>query len=125
MRKTSVKSILALVVLVLASLPSFGQQRTTFCNPLDVFAGNERAGRGGEPVVLVYQDDYYLFVSHRRGYWYSPDFQNWTYVDAPNFPGGVVSVVDIEGTLYACSMNNRRVCRCEASSDVGRSLHGE
>ena len=113
MRKTSVKSILVLVAMVLASLPSFGQQRTTFCNPLDIFAGNERAGRGGEPVVLVYQDDYYLFVSHRRGYWYSPDFQNWTYVDAPNFPGGVVSVVDMEGTLYACSMNNRRVCRCE------------
>ena len=113
MRKTSVKSIVALVVMLLASLPSFGQQRMTFCNPLDVFAGNERAGRGGEPVVLVYQDDYYLFISHRRGYWYSPDFQNWTYVDAPNFPGGVVSVVDIEGTLYACSMNNTRVCRCE------------
>ena len=113
MRKTSVKSILALLVWVLASLPSFGQQRVTFCNPLDIFAGNERSGRGGEPVVVVYQDDYYLFISHRRGYWFSQDFQNWTYVDAPNFPGGVVSVVEMEGTLYACSMNNRRVCRAE------------
>ncbi|MBQ1618064.1 MAG: hypothetical protein II095_00850, partial [Bacteroidales bacterium] len=107
------KSILTLVAAVLMSLPAFGQQRTTFCNPLDLFAGHERAGRGGEPVVLLYQDDYYLFVTGRRGYWYSPDFQNWNYVDAPNFPGGVVSVVDIDGTLFACSMNNKRICRCD------------
>ena len=99
MRRLSFKRALILTVAALMSLVSFGQQRSTFCNPLDLFSGHERAGRGGEPVVLLYQDDYYLFVTGRRGYWYSPDFQNWNYVDAPNFPGGVVSVVDIDGTL--------------------------
>ena len=113
MRRLSFKRALILTVAALMSLVSFGQQRSTFCNPLDLFSGHERAGRGGEPVVLLYQDDYYLFVTGRRGYWYSPDFQNWNYVDAPNFPGGVVSVVDIDGTLFACSMNNKRICRCE------------
>ena len=113
MRKPTMRSILTLVAAMLMSLSAFGQQRTTFCNPLDLFAGHERAGRGGEPVVLLYQDDYYLFVTGRRGYWYSPDFQNWNYVDAPNFPGGVVSVVDIDGTLFACSMNNKRIFRCD------------
>ena len=113
MRTSSLKRALILTVMALMSLVSFGQQRNTFCNPLDLFAGNERAARGGEPVVIVYQDDYYLFVTGRRGYWYSADFQNWTYVDAPNFPGGVVSVVDIDGTLFACSMNNKRICRCD------------
>jgi hypothetical protein len=81
----------------------------TFANPLDVLVGHERGVRGGEPVVLIYKDDYYLFVSHRRGYWYSPDFQNWTYVDAPNYPAGVVSVVEFQGELIGCSMNNRNV----------------
>lgn len=85
----------------------------TFCNPLDVLIGNERSYRGGEPVVLTYKDDYYLFVSHRKGYWYSPDFRNWTYVDAPNYPGGVVSVVVKDGIFYGCSMNNRNVFKCE------------
>ena len=103
MRKPSLKSVLTLVAAMLLSLSAFGQQRTTFCNPLDLIAGHDRAGRGGEPVVLLYQDDYYLFVTGRRGYWYSPDFQNWTYVEAPNFPGGVVSVVDIDGELIAVS----------------------
>ena len=81
----------------------------TFCNPIDVIIGNERAYRGGEPVVIIYQDDYYLFVSHRKGYWYSSNFREWTYVDAPNYPGGVVSVVEKDGILYGCSMNNKNV----------------
>ena len=97
---------------LLLSLSSLGQGKNTFCNPLDLAVPGERSYRGGEPVVLVFQDDYYLFVSHRKGYWYSPDFKDWTYVDAPNYPGGVVSVVEMDGSLYGCSMNNRNVYKC-------------
>ena len=104
------------IILVTAALllgfSAFAQTGDTFCNPLDIVIGQERAYRGGEPVVLIYQDDYYLFVSHRKGYWYSPDFRKWTYVDAPDYPGGVVSVVEMDGTLYGCSMNNKNVYRC-------------
>ena len=104
------------IILVTAALllgfSAFAQTGDTFCNPLDIVIGQERAYRGGEPVVLLYQDDYYLFVSHRKGYWYSPDFRKWTYVDAPDYPGGVVSVVEMDGTLYGCSMNNKNVYRC-------------
>jgi hypothetical protein len=84
-------------------------KKETFCNPLDLVIGQERSYRGGEPVVLIFEDNYFLFVSHRKGYWYSPDFKDWTYVDAPNYPGGVVSVVEMDGTLYGCSMNNKNV----------------
>jgi len=87
------------------------QAQHTFANPLDVVVGNERAVRGGEPVVIIYEDNYFLFVSHRRGYWYSPDFRDWTYVDAPGYPAGVVSVVEMDGKLIGCSMNNRNVYR--------------
>ena len=83
----------------------------TFANPLDVVVGNEPAIRGGEPVVIIFEDNYFLFVSHRRGYWYSQDFRDWTYVDAPGYPAGVVSVVEMDGKLIGCSMNNRNVYR--------------
>jgi enterochelin esterase-like enzyme len=102
------RAALAALALLLA-LPATGQEKKTFCNPLDLVVPGERSYRGGEPVVLIYQDDYYLFVSHRKGYWYSPDFKDWTYVDAPNYPGGVVSVVEKDGVLYGCSMNNKNV----------------
>ncbi|MCQ2145612.1 MAG: family 43 glycosylhydrolase [Bacteroidales bacterium] len=106
------KRLLAFCIALFASMSMFAQAPKTFANPLDVIIGNERAYRGGEPIVLIYQDDYYLFVSHRKGYWYSPDFRNWTYVDAPNYPGGVVSVAEYKGTLIGCSMNNKNVYKC-------------
>ena len=99
------------IALTLLSISAFAQQKETFCNPLDLVIDHERSYRGGEPVVLIYDSDYFLFVSHRKGYWYSPDFKDWTYVDAPNYPGGVVSVVEMDGTLYGCSMNNKNVYR--------------
>ncbi len=97
------------IVMALSGLTVKAQH--TFANPLDVVVGNERAVRGGEPVVIIYEDNYFLFVSHRRGYWYSPDFRDWTYVDAPGYPAGVVSVVEMDGKLIGCSMNNRNVYR--------------
>ena len=100
---------LAVACALSAGISANAQTRHTFANPLDVLVGHERGLRGGEPVVLIFQDDYYLFVSHRRGYFYSKDFQNWTYVDAPNYPAGVVSVVEFNGELIGCSMNNRNV----------------
>lgn len=112
-KKNNFKKVLAgALALVAMSASVTAATRHTFANPLDVLTGNERAVRGGEPVVLIFQDDYYLFVSHQRGYWYSPDFQNWTYVNAPNYPGGVVSVVEMDGQLIGCSMNNKNVYRC-------------
>ncbi len=108
--------ILSGILLAILSVIPFSNAeaagRKTFANPLDIVVGNERAYRGGEPVVIVFNDDYYLFVSHRKGYWYSPDFQDWTYVDAPDYPGGVVSVVEMDGELIGCSMNNKNVYRC-------------
>lgn len=85
---------------------------STFCNPIDLVVGSERARRGGEPVVLIYQDEYYLFVTGSRGYWYSDNMRDWTYVDAPTFPGGVISVIVKDGIMYACSMNSYDVYSC-------------
>ena len=113
MKHSKLLIALAMTGALSLGLTAYAQSPTkpkhTFANPLDVLVGHERGVRGGEPVVLIYKDDYYLFVSHRRGYWYSPDFQNWTYVDAPNYPAGVVSVVEFQGELIGCSMNNRNV----------------
>ena len=110
MKKILKWTVVGMMLMLAVTNPS-AQTRHTFANPLDVVVGNERAVRGGEPVVIIYDDNYFLFVSHRRGYWYSADFRDWTYVDAPGYPGGVVSVVEMDGKLIGCSMNNRNVYR--------------
>jgi xylan 1,4-beta-xylosidase len=73
----------------------------TFCNPLNVIVGSERARRAGEPVIVLHQNDYYLFITGGRGYWYSGNMRDWTYVDAPDFPGGCPSVVSDGEKLIA------------------------
>ena len=65
----------------------------TFCNPLNVAVGSERARRAGEPVVVLHRGDYYLFITGGRGYWYSGNMRDWTYVAAPDLPWGCPSVV--------------------------------
>ena len=76
---------------------------TTFCNPLTI-TGVRRAG---EPIVLLFQDDYYLFITGNRGYWSSPNMRDWTYIDAPAFPAGVPGVATDGKIIYACSMNSK------------------
>ena len=80
----------------------------TFCNPMTI-AGARRAG---EPVVIIFQDDYYLFLTGGRGYWYSNNFRDWTYVNAPTCPGGVLSVATDGKTIYSCGMNNKDLYAC-------------
>ncbi|HPI69448.1 MAG TPA: family 43 glycosylhydrolase [Bacteroidales bacterium] len=91
----------------------------TFCNPINLHVGSERARRAGEPVVVLYQDDYYLFITGGRGYWFSDNLRDWTYVTAPNFPGGVLSVAINNETLYACSMNQKDVYKCVGDPKEG------
>ena len=43
-----------------SSISAQTQTRHTFANPLDILVGHERGYRGGEPVVLIFQDNYYL-----------------------------------------------------------------
>ena len=81
----------------------------TFCNPLNLSVGSERARRAGEPVIVLYKNDYYLFITGGGGYWYSANLRDWTYVQVPNFPRGVPSAVTDGETMYACGMNAKAV----------------
>jgi xylan 1,4-beta-xylosidase len=63
---------------------------TTFCNPLNLsyrFMSSVQAAReAADPVIVLFQDDYYLFVSKSGGYWYSNDMREWTFVIPTGLP---------------------------------------
>lgn len=80
----------------------------TFSNPLNINAGSEPIGRLGEPVVVLFKGDYYLFAGG-AGYYVSPNLRDWTLVTSPSFPRGIPSVATDGNTLYACVMNARGV----------------
>ena len=90
---------------VMPSGKSVIQNPTTYCNPISITAGSQRIITAGEPVIKMFKDDYYLFVRRIPGYWWSHDFVNWHYVDAPNFLGGIPGVVEIDGKLYCYAGN--------------------
>ena len=82
----------------------------TFCNPLNIAVGSERARRAGEPVVVLHKDDYYLFITGGRGYWYSENMRDWTYVEAPGLPWGCPSVVsDGERLIFSADKGQHEV----------------
>ena len=57
----------------------------TFMNPVNVayaYRDDDKEGyrEGADPVIQVYRGEYYLFVSHCEGYWWSEDLVNWHFV---------------------------------------------
>lgn len=76
-------------LLILTVLPACLSSRPaddpkTFCNPLNL---NYRfmidaidAREAADAVIVLFQDDYYLFASRSGGYWTSPDLRNWTLI---------------------------------------------
>lgn len=118
MKKTAFKTLILLVMATMftstsckQSSDSAGKQETfsvlitdkpmTFCNPINISVGSDRVRRAGEPVVMLFKDDYYLFITGGRGYWYSGNMRDWNYVSAPDFPGGCPSVASDGEALYA------------------------
>ncbi len=99
---------------------SFIHNPTTYTNPISLTQGSERVLTSGEPIIRVFNDDYYLTVRGRRGYWWSPDFVDWTYVDAPNLLGGIPGFVEIDGKLYnyAGNTNNRVMTTDDPKSGI-------
>lgn len=61
---------------------------STYCNPVNIDYGYTpipRASAWGhhrataDPVIVLYQGDYYLFSTNQWGYWHSPDMLHWTF----------------------------------------------
>ena len=122
MNKSTFKTLnrLAVIIVLACSLFSFSTDKAqsfsvqisdkplTFCNPITLDFGTGRARRAGEPVVVLHQDDYYLFITGLRGYWYSGNMRDWTYVDAPDLPGGCPSVASDGKRLIVSGDKTRR-----------------
>jgi hypothetical protein len=56
----------------------------TICNPINInyrFSGAPPTYReGADPCVVTFNNEYYLFVSHSGGYWWSDNFKDWNFV---------------------------------------------
>ena len=91
------KLFVQLVCAASVFLPCAAQQKT-YCNPVNIdyayclgicASGQHRST--ADPVILMYEDDYYLFSTNQGGYWWSENLSDWNFVRrsfvTPDGPG--------------------------------------
>ena len=94
------------------------QTTTTFCNPLNLeyrftTTADYNYREAADPVIIVYQDSYYLFASRCEGYWWTDDFIDWTFVtpsdDTVDWELYAPSVWIYNDTLYYTSSQSGHI----------------
>ena len=79
---------------------------STFANPLDLdyrFMPTLPSRRqAADPLIVIHDDEYYLFASRSGGYWRSPDMRAWTLVIPTGLPieDYAPAVITLGGRLY-------------------------
>ena len=76
---------LILAVIAISEIVALSEDRPqTFTNPLNLdyrFQTRQPSRReAADPVIVLYEDEYYLFASATGGYWYSSDLIDWKLV---------------------------------------------
>ena len=82
---------------------------STFCNPLDLdyrFALDTPSRRDvADPVIVHFNDEYFLFAARASGYWHSRNLRDWTRVVATGLPpdDSAPRVLVLSGRMYYAS----------------------
>lgn len=82
---------LALAFIALMATDSLAAQQSKTeritTNPLNLSYRFQTDGvcrrEAADPVIVLFNDKYYLFASHSSGYWYSENLKDWEYIKTP------------------------------------------
>lgn len=90
-------------------------KKNSYCNPLDLTYEYRIYEDGcitrpicleaADPVMVVFEDEYYLFSSITKGYWVSDDMVSWQFIDCddsklPNIYNYAPAVMVLDGAIY-------------------------
>ncbi len=79
---------LAILSILMESLPAQNITPATYCNPLNLDytymiynSNNDISYRSGaDPAVVSFRGEYYMFVTRSLGYWHSTDLNTWDFI---------------------------------------------
>ncbi len=94
--------------------PQNNEKATTYCNPLDLnyryYTRKNKKGantyrEAADPVVVIYQGEYYLFSSKTLGYWHSTDLAYWYFIPCtssqlPGIDKWAPTIMVYKGKMY-------------------------
>lgn len=118
MRRFAISLFVSLLTLPLMA------QNPSFCNPLnlnyrfmpDVAVAGQKAGlpnpsrrEAADPVILMFNDKYYLFASKSGGYWMSDDMVDWRFITNDLLPWEdyAPTAVVMDDAVYFMAMDKR------------------
>lgn len=119
--KTQKQFFIILSCLLLSGISVFAQPAEnpqTYCNPMNL---NYRfmidaidAREAADPVIVLFQDDYYLFASRSGGYWTSPDLRNWELIvpTVIEIEGYAPAIVAMRDTLFYINSGGKQIYKC-------------
>lgn len=114
-------------LLAAASTGWCGAKDPVVANPINL---NYQFGMGGgdeqsrreaaDPVIEMWNDDYYLFASKSSGYWRSHDLASWEYIPAPSIATineYAPTVCAIDGEFYFMTSDVNRIFKTQTPED--------
>ena len=106
---TSIMLLLSILVYEVQAQERLGTK--TYCNPMDIDYRynweqiNQKISyrSGADPVIVLHQNKYYLFVTISGGYWTSDNLVNWKYIEPSRWPMEDIcapAALSVRDTLY-------------------------
>lgn len=89
--------------------------QTTYCNPMNLsyrFRPDTPSRReAADPMIVLFQDKYFLVASKSGGYWVSDDLKGWQFITNKTLPWEdyAPTVVAIDNALYFLASGGKKV----------------
>lgn len=119
-----IRCLLLFVVLTSCQCSHMENSQITMCNPINLdyrFSVDNVSRRdGAHPCVILYKDEYYLFMSDAGGYYHSNDLLHWNLIST-NLPveEHAPTVVDINNELYFTASGTNAIYKTD-NPDTGQ-----
>lgn len=119
-----IKYLLLLVIVTSCRYSCMEDSRMTMCNPVNLsycFAQDDISRRDAtNPCIVLYNDEYYLFMSNAGGYYHSKDMFHWNLIST-NLPTekNAPTVVDINNELYFTTSGTDAIYKTD-NPDMGQ-----
>ena len=104
-----------IIILFFLTLTYKGFSQSTYCNPMNLdyrfcikhtnwggLDNTQSYREGADPTMILFRNEYYLFVSKSSGYWHSTDMLHWDFITSTDIPWEeyAPTVVEIDNKMY-------------------------
>jgi len=108
-----------------------GYCQTTYCNPMNLnyrycisrqnwgsVDSTQSYREGADPTMLLFKNEYYLFVSKSGGYWHSKDMLHWDFITSTDIPWEeyAPTVCEIDGKVFYMAAGQGLYCTSDPKS---------